>query len=360
MLVNERLRPLIPTDLHDLSHHVLVWYEDAARDLPWRIGPAARRAGQRPDPYRIWLSEIMLQQTTIPHGTRYFLVFTQRWPTVADLAAASDEDVMAAWAGLGYYARARNLLKCARVVAERGGFPETSAELIKLPGIGPYTAGAIASIAFGEQAAAVDGNVERVMSRLLADGRDWAEVKARVRDVMPTLVPEDRPGEFAEAMMDLGATICTPKSPNCLICPVSKMCAARAEGDPARYPLKQKKAPKPKRRGAVLIAEADGNVAVVRRPEKGLLGGMLALPSTEWGEGAPDSEALLKQYGAKGAEKIGEVRHVFTHFELTLDVYRGGAVMGDGDWRLPADVDGLPSVFAKAFRLAHPLNAQKR
>lgn len=322
--------------------------------MPWRVGPAARRAGQRPDPYKVWLSEIMLQQTTIPHGTRYFLAFTKRWPTVEDLAAATDADVMSAWAGLGYYARARNLLKCARTVVERGGFPENSTELIKLPGIGPYTAGAIAAIAFGERAAAVDGNVERVMARLLADGRDFADVKARVRDVVPELVPEDRPGEFAEAMMDLGATVCTPKSPNCLICPVSKLCAARAEGDPARYPVKTKKAPKPKRRGAVLIAERGGKVALLRRPDKGLLGGMLALPTTEWADCDPASTALLKQFGASNAERIGEVRHVFTHFELKLEVWRGSASGGQAEWLKPGDVDGLPSVFAKAFRLAYP------
>ncbi|MEL6569690.1 MAG: A/G-specific adenine glycosylase, partial [Pseudomonadota bacterium] len=344
--------------LSALPGELLVWFEAHARELPWRISPARRATGERPDPYRIWLSEIMLQQTTIAHATRYWLDFTRRWPTVEALASAEDEAVMAAWAGLGYYARARNLLKCARAVAASGGaFPQDRAELQKLPGIGPYTSGAIAAIAFDQRAAAVDGNVDRVFSRVLALKGEWAEEKERIKAEVEALVPGDRPGEFAEALMDLGATVCTPKSPNCLICPISSLCAARAEGEPERYPIKPKKTAKPKRYGHVLLLEQGGRILLVRRPEKGLLGGMLALPTDAWSEGGGDATALAQAHGVAAAslEALGEVRHVFTHFELTLQVWRGrGGDAGEGDWRAPRDVEGLPSVFAKAFRLAYP------
>ncbi len=339
-------------ELNRLPQLLLDWYGRHARDLPWRMGPAARAAGGRPDPYRVWLCEIMLQQTTIPHGTPYFLEFTRRWPTVEALAAAKDEEVMSAWAGLGYYARARNLLKCAREVAARGGFPETEAELRKLPGVGPYTAGAIAAIAFGAPAAAVDGNVDRVFARLLALKGAWKEEKKVIAARVRALVPEDRPGEFAEALMDLGATVCTPTKPNCLICPVSGLCAARAEGAPERYPVKPAKKAQPVRYGTAFVLVAGGDVLLVRRPETGLLGGMLALPTDEWTEGRhPDSPPPAKA----AWDEVGEVRHVFTHFALRLRVMRADVKRkpkAEGQW-VPADeVDGLPSVFAKAFRLA--------
>ena len=342
--------------LTSLPDRLLAWYDDAARDLPWRVGPAARARGERPDPYRVWLSEIMLQQTTIAHATRYFEEFTRRWPTVDALAAAPDEEVMHAWAGLGYYARARNLLKCAREVSERGGFPQTSSQLLSLPGIGPYTSGAVAAIAFGERAAAVDGNVERVMARILAADGDWNEVKTRIRETVAELVPDERPGEFAEALMDLGATVCTPKSPNCLLCPLSELCRARAEGTPARYPIKPKRTAKPVRKGAALVLVKGDDVKLVRRPPRGLLGGMLALPTTEWREAAePDAESLAAEHGATpgSLNELGEVRHVFTHFELHLSVWRAdAATLSSGDWAPLADADGLPSVFAKALALA--------
>ena len=242
----------------DLSGQLLAWYEQAARDLPWRVGPGARARGVKADPYRVWLAEIMLQQTTVPHATRYYLAFTERWPTIEDLAGAKDEDVMAAWAGLGYYARARNLLKCAREVAALGVWPTTAEGLQKLPGIGPYTAGAIAALAFGRRAAAVDGNVDRVFARLMALKGEWKSEKARLKHVVEDLVPADRPAEFAEALMDLGATICIPKSPNCLLCPLRSMCAAHAEGTPGRYPIKPKNAAKPSRGRARLCLAWDG------------------------------------------------------------------------------------------------------
>ena len=338
-------------NLAALPDALLAWYTTAARDLPWRIGPGARAKGERPEPYRVWLAEIMLQQTTIAHGTRYFLEFTRRWPSVEALAAAADEEVMAAWAGLGYYARARNLLKCAREVAHRGGFPETAAELITLPGIGPYTAGAIAALAFGEPVAAVDGNVERVFARLLALDQPLKAAKPQIRQTVSALVPSDRPAEFAEGLMDLGATVCTPKRPNCLICPLSDMCTARAAGKAEDYPVKAKKTPKPHRTGHVFLLLHKGQLFLERRPDKGLLGGMLGLPGSEW----TDGEAGPRKGAPASADwqTCGEVHHVFTHFSLTLQVWQG-ALTGKppkGEWMQISDIHGLPSVFAKAFKL---------
>lgn len=333
----------------DLSGQLLDWYAKSARDLPWRIGPGARAEGVKPDPYRVWLAEIMLQQTTVPHATRYYLAFTKRWPTVADLAAAEDEDVMAAWAGLGYYARARNLLKCARVVAALGVWPDTAADLRKLPGIGPYTAGAVAALAFGRQAAAVDGNVDRVFARLMALKGEWKQEKERLKAVVEGLVPADRPAEFAEALMDLGATICTPKSPNCLICPLRSMCAAQREGEPARYPIKPKKTPKPTRQGHVYVLLDDNQMVLTeRRPDKGLLGGMMGLPTSDWTSEFPSAEFPSEA----SWEEVGEVRHVFTHFSLTLKVWRAKAIREGSSVSVERASESLPSVFAKALKLA--------
>lgn len=335
-------------DLNGLAPALLDWFDRHGRDLPWRLA-----LGERRDPYRVWLAEIMLQQTTIPHGTPYFLAFTKRWPTVEALAAAKDEDVMTAWAGLGYYARARNLLKCAREIAERGSWPETAAELKKLPGIGPYTAGAIAAIAFNQPAAAVDGNVDRVFARLLALKGEWAAEKKRLHAEVERLVPEDRPGDFAEALMDLGAAVCTPTRPNCLICPISGFCRARAEGKPERYPIKPVKKAKPIRHGTAYVAVHQGEVLLQRRPDKGLLGGMLGLPTSDWVEGEPaDPPPPFKG----NWDEIGDVRHVFTHFDLRLRVLKADLprrpAKAEGQWVVAKDVEGLPSVFAKAFRLA--------
>lgn len=344
------MTPAKHRDLNSLPGKLLAWYERHARELPWRIGPSERAKGVRPDPYRVWLCEIMMQQTTIPHGTPYFHAFLERWPTIEALAAAADEDVMSAWAGLGYYARARNLLKCAREVAGWGGFPETAPELRKLPGIGPYTAGAIAAIAFNQPAAAVDGNVDRVFARLLALKGNWADEKKVIAETVLSLVPQDRPGEFAEALMDLGATVCTPTKPNCLTCPISSICVARSEGQPEIYPVKPPKTERPTRFGIVHVLVSEGKVRLVRRPDKGLLGGMLALPTGEWVEGDfPPTPAP-----AKGKwEEVGEVRHVFTHFSLRLKVLKAQVPLTDNDIWIPiSDVEGLPSVFAKAFRLA--------
>ncbi|MFN4023621.1 MAG: A/G-specific adenine glycosylase [Hyphomonas sp.] len=335
------------SDFRELPGRLLAWFDRNARQLPWRAP-----IGKPRDPYRVWLAEIMLQQTTVPHAAPYFEAFTRRWPTVEALAAAPDEDVMAAWAGLGYYARARNLLKCAREVAAQGGFPETQARLRELPGIGPYTAGAIAAIAFGERAAAVDGNVDRVFARLLALKQDWPAAKRQIAAEVAALVPAERPGDFAEALMDLGATICTPAAPACVLCPLTDFCAARAEGAPDAYPVKPPKTAKPVRYGHAWVLMKAGQVWLVRRPPQGLLGGMAALPSGEWQEGGwPEPDPPLEA----DWREIGEVGHVFTHFALKLRVWQADtrrAPVAAGDWVKTNGETGLPTVFAKALALA--------
>jgi A/G-specific adenine glycosylase len=312
----------------DASEALLCWYAVDKRRLPWRA-----EGGARPDPYRVWLSEVMLQQTSVTAVKPYFAAFTTRWPNVEALAAADDGEVMAAWAGLGYYARARNLLACARAVAsEHGGkFPDDEARLRALPGIGAYTAAALAAIAFGKRAVAVDGNVERVVARLFA-----VSDKRQIHALAETLVPAEGAGDFAQAMMDLGSAICTPRNPACGRCPVRRWCAAYGEGDPARYPVKAPKAARPRREGVAYWLEHDGNVLLVRRPAKGLLGGMLALPEAE---PAP-----------AGWQEAGAVDHVFTHFALTMRLLCAEAEMRpEGIW-WPAErigEAGLPTLFAK-------------
>lgn len=293
---------------------LLDWYDAHARVLPWRVPP---QSGLSADPYRIWLSEIMLQQTTVAAVKAYFERFTALWPTVADLAAAQDADVMGEWAGLGYYARARNLLKCARiVVADHGGqFPRTEAELLTLPGIGPYTAAAVASIAFQEAAPVMDGNIERVMARLFAVEDPLPACKPVLKAYATRLTPSKRPGDHAQALMDLGATICTPKSPACGICPVMEACTARKQGIAADLPKKTPKKPKPTRLGYVYVARrADGAILLETRAEKGLLGGMLAFPTSDWS----DAPLEAPPFAADWRDLDVEVRHTFTHFHLRL------------------------------------------
>lgn len=332
------------TDAPAVRAALLDWYDAHGRTLAWRVGPGA----SRPDPYRVWLSEVMLQQTTTAHATPYFLAFTQRWPTVDDLAAAADSDVMAAWAGLGYYARARNLLACARAVSgEHGGvFPNTEAGLLALPGVGAYTAAAVAAIAFGRPANVVDGNVERVMARLFAVETPLPAARPELKRLAGSLVGDERPGDWAQALMDLGATVCRPGQPLCERCPLTAWCAGFQAGRPERYPLKSPKVQRPRRRGvAWVLRDARGRVALVRRPDKGLLGGMLGLPTSEWSsatiEGPPPAPADWRDAGA--------VEHVFTHFSLTLDV-RSGEGGGDFVWT-PVDeaLAALPTVFRKAL-----------
>ncbi len=292
------------------------------------------------DPYRVWLSEIMLQQTTVATVKPYFEAFTKRWPNIEALAAALDSDVMTAWAGLGYYARARNLLACARAV--EGRFPDTEAELRKLPGIGQYTAAAIASIAFNQRAVVVDGNVERVVSRLFNVETPLPTAKPELYRLTDSITPDAHPGDFAQAMMDLGATICTSRSPKCLICPIQSLCKAE---DPGTLPRKLPKTAKPIRTGIAIWHEQDGQVWLVRRPDKGLLGGMRALPGGGWdGTDCPET-----------GQSIGSVMHGFTHFHLTLAVHKSSCTtqLGGEWWPIDAiEQAGLPTVFAKAAWLA--------
>jgi A/G-specific adenine glycosylase len=322
---------------------LLKWYDRHGRDLPWRV-----RAGT-PDPYRIWLSEIMLQQTTVAAVAPYFARFLDRWPTVEALAAAPRDDVLGAWAGLGYYSRARNLHAAAgQMVTE--GMPATEAGWRTLPGVGPYTAAAVAAIAFDQPANVVDGNVERVIARLRAVETPLPDAKPELRDLAGALVTAERPGDWAQALMDLGATICTPRSPKCEACPWGDVCAAYASGAPETYPRRVAKAARPRRYGAAFRIERDGEFWLVRQPDKGLLGGMAALPTTEWrAKKWTRAEALKHAPTAGDWKKIGGVEHVFTHFALMLDVYVGQAAPeNDGWW---GDASALPTVFKKAARV---------
>ncbi|GAA0199579.1 A/G-specific adenine glycosylase [Actinomadura yumaensis] len=337
----------VSPDIALIRARLLDWYDRHARSLAWRAPPGT---SQRPDPYRIWLSEVMLQQTTTSHATPYFQTFTSRWPTVSDLAAAQDAEVMAAWAGLGYYARARNLLACARAVAgEHGGvFPDTEAGLSALPGVGAYTAAAVAAIAFDRPANVVDGNVERVMARLFAVETPVPQARPELRRLAGLFINDQRPGDWAQALMDLGATVCRPKSPLCGTCPIADYCSGRVTGEPERYPFKTKKADRPQRKGvAWVLFDDQGRVAVETRPERGLLGGMLGLPTSDWTTGEPLTPPPIDA----DWRDVGSVEHVFTHFSLTLTVMtaRGEARAG---WRwMPFEAAraALPTVFAKAL-----------
>ncbi|MBH5322120.1 A/G-specific adenine glycosylase [Aurantiacibacter sediminis] len=333
-----------------ISSRLFDWYNDHARDLPWRAPPG----GSRPDPYRVWLSEVMLQQTTVAAVAPYFAKFTDVWPTVEALAAAPEEDVMAAWAGLGYYSRARNLVKCARTVAEMGGFPQAEAELKKLPGLGDYTAAAVAAIAFGERAVVVDANVERVVARLFAIEEPLPAARKAIRSRADEITPDNRAGDFAQAMMDLGATICTARDARCLLCPLHTECEARKSGDPLRLPVKAPKKAKPSRTGTAFWIERDGKVWLVTREGKGMLGGMRALPDDGWSARADGSEDAPVPGAWKAA---GVVRHSFTHFDLELGIAQHAdadpSPAGEGEWWPIDKMDeaGLPTLFAKAARL---------
>ncbi len=351
-----------------MSDLLLAWYDRHHRDLPWRISPPMAARGMRPDPYRVWLSEVMLQQTTVQAVKAYFALFTSRWPTVGDLAGADTEDVMKSWAGLGYYARARNLKKCAEAVAfEHGGvFPDTEEGLKALPGIGDYTAAAIAAIAFNRKSAVLDGNVERVVSRLHAIETPLPAAKPEMRALVAAMTPEDRPGDFAQAMMDLGATICTPRRPACALCPFNATCRVLGHADPELYPRKTAKKEKPVRLGAAFVAQNEaGAVFLRKRGESGLLGGMTEVPGSAWTarvDGATDLSAA--PFAADWAA-CGTVTHVFTHFELRLSVYRsmvtGREKAGNGWWQPKETLDGeaLPTVMKKAIKQAIPDALQK-
>lgn len=331
-----------------IASRLLAHYDRHARTLPWRAAPGSNA----PDPYRVWLSEIMLQQTTVAAVRSYFDKFISRWPDVKTLANADDGELMAAWAGLGYYARARNLLACARVVErEHGGrFPASEMELLKLPGVGAYTAAAIAAIAFGERAVVVDANVERVVARLSAIDTPLPQGRTAIRAAADRITPQARAGDFAQAMMDLGATICTVRNPLCALCPLNGDCAGKA--DPAAYPVKAARKPRPDRKGYVWWLQDSDHVWLVRRPDKGLLGGMRALPTSNWVVSDPQ---YVPPVSGNWTRLIMPVSHIFTHFSLTVEVEwlqakRDCMAGRAGEWwpidRLEAA--GLPTLFGKA------------
>jgi A/G-specific adenine glycosylase len=310
-------------------------YVDNFRRLPWRSAPGE----VPPEPYRVWLSEVMLQQTSVAAVGPRFERFVARWPTVDALAAASEAEILSEWAGLGYYARARNLVACAREVAARGGFPETAEQLRKLPGIGAYTSGAIAAIAFGEKAAAVDTNIARVIARLHGLKQ---HARGQVERLVLELMPAHRPGDFVQAMMDLGATICRPHSPRCGECPLRRDCAAFASGTPEAFPQQRQRMARPHRHGVAYWIERDGRVWLVRRPARGLLGGMAALPGSEWSADPQPAPAAF-----------GTVRHVFTHFSLDLAILARPEPLGEGWWHAVDALGGagLPSLYRRAAEL---------
>jgi A/G-specific adenine glycosylase len=350
---------LLPPNAADL----LAWYDRHRRELPWRVTPDMRATGVINDPYHVWLSEVMLQQTTVAAVKAYFEKFVRLWPRVEDLAGADTEEVMKAWAGLGYYARARNLKACAEAVArDHGGrFPETSEALRMLPGIGDYTSAAIAAIAFDEAVPVMDGNVERVISRIFRVEEALPAAKPILRGHLATLTPRERPGDFAQAMMDLGATICTPKRPACALCPWRDNCRALAEGDPETYPVKAAKKAKPVRTGGAYVAiDPAGNVLLRKRPPEGLLGGMSEVPTTGWTSRVDGGDGPEHVPFAADWKPCGAVTHVFTHFELRLSVWRAAIdtrPAGDNGFWVPVtklDAEALPTVMKKAISAAIP------
>lgn len=348
-------KPALP-----FAQRLLDWYDRHHRDLPWRVSPPMRARGVVADPYHVWLSEVMLQQTTVTAVKPYFAKFLALWPKVTDLAEAPSETVMAAWAGLGYYARARNLKKCAEAVASLhdGRFPDTEAGLRNLPGIGDYTAAAVAAIAFDRPAAVMDGNVERVISRFFAIGEPLPGSKPAMKAKVVEVTPLERPGDFAQGMMDLGATVCTPKRPACALCPLKEDCLAlRLDGDPERFPVKAAKKEKPVRRAAAFVAlSPGGRIFLQRRPEKGLLGGTVGLPTSPWVDKAIERTHLV--FILNGDEVPVRVKHGFTHFDLELL----GITAGIQDSAIPAQQGyfwvgaeeaakiGIPTVFRKALK----------
>ncbi len=324
----------------NLRKSLLCWYDQNGRELPWRV-----RNG-RADPYRTWLSEVMLQQTTVAAVSGYFSRFLDRWPDVAALAAAPREELLAAWAGLGYYSRARNLHAAAQELAARG-FPSDEAGWRALPGVGAYTAAAIAAIALDQPSNVVDGNVERVMARLHATVTPLPAARAELRARAGALVTPERPGDWAQALMDLGATVCTPKAPKCGLCPWRETCAAYATGSPESYPRRAARGERPQRFGVVYRIERNGALWLVRRPDSGLLGGMAALPTTEWRSKKWTQAEAIKHAPAEGSwRRAGAISHIFTHFSLALDVYAAQLEPnGEGWW---GERSVLPTVFKKA------------
>jgi A/G-specific adenine glycosylase len=334
---------------------LLAWYDRHRRKLPWRA-----ENGEKPDPYHVWLSEIMLQQTTVKAVGPYYGRFLSRWPSIAELAAERLEEVLKLWAGLGYYARARNLHACARAVVQNHGgrFPQTETDLLTLPGIGAYTAAAIAAIAFGRKATPVDGNIERVMARLHAVEEPLPASKPAIRAHAASMTPDDRAGDFAQALMDLGATICTPKKPACSLCPWREPCVARKRGDQDTFPRKIPKAEGKLRRGAAfVVTRTDGALLARTRPDKGLLAKMTEVPTTDWTHHFDEAQALRHApIKAQWRRVPGVVNHIFTHFPLELTVYRARVPNStrapDGmRWIAADEIDGeaFPNVMRKVI-----------
>jgi A/G-specific adenine glycosylase len=345
-------------DFQSLRLSLLDWYDRHARDLPWRVLPKDREAGHVADPYRVWLSEIMLQQTTIATVTPYFERFLLAFPNVKALALAPIDDVLPRWAGLGYYARGRNLHKGAIEIVARGDFPKTRDDLATLPGVGPYTAAAIAAIAFDKACVPVDGNVERVLSRLLRIEAVLPQAKAVFRDAAKHFEDEYRPGDFAQALMDLGSTICKPKKPKCGDCPWHVSCLSTGRPDLETLPRKAPKKVKALLYSAAFVQISDAGILVARRPDKGLLGGMLEVPNTDWRSVALDQESALTLAPIAGLhwKKCNQVRHIFTHIDLRMDVYatfeQGRGERGENTQRLALeawDQAALPSLMMKVI-----------
>ena len=346
------------------TRDLLAWYDKNRRILPWRA-----LAGETADPYRVWLSEVMLQQTTVGAVAPYFQKFVKLWPKIADLAAASLDDVMRQWAGLGYYRRARSLHECAeKITTEYNGlFPESESKLLSLPGFGPYTAAAVMAIAFGQRANVVDGNVERVMARLFAVKTPLPKAKTELRALAAKLLPKSRYGDYAQALMDLGATICTPRRPKCDLCPWRRTCQAHAHGIEAQLPRRVKAKAKPVRRAiAFVLLDAHGRILLQKRPKDGLLGGMMEVPSSAWKESPMPTLAQAKKSApavATWSLLPGAVRHVFSHFELevVVAVARLGKTSNPekGLWvnSNKLDEEALPSVMRKIIR--HGLDGQR-
>lgn len=339
---------------------LLAWYDAHRRELPWRA-----RSGEAQDPYRIWLSEIMLQQTTVATVKERYAAFLTRWPAIEDLARAPVDDVLAQWAGLGYYARARNLHACARAVVDSaGGFPRDEAALRRLPGVGPYTAAAIAAIAFDQPCVAVDGNVERVIARLHAMETPPRKIASLLREKAAALMSPARPGDSVQALMELGALVCAPRTPDCPACPLSPDCAARRLGAQSDYPAREVKAPKPKRRGAIFILQRGDEALLLRRPPRGLFGGMNAFPSTPLTQDIAAAEfSGFAPCAARWRALEEPVTHIFTHFALEATVFvahtRAKAAPSDCRWAARANLgkEGLPTLMRKAAAHAGLLDA---
>lgn len=353
------------------SDRLLAWYDRHARVLPWRVSPEDRAVGVIPDPYKVWMSEIMLQQTTVAAVISYFQTFTKVWPTVADLAAADREDILKEWAGLGYYSRARNLKACAdKVMIDfNGRFPETQAELKSLPGIGDYTSAAIAAIAFDEPATVVDGNVERVVTRLFAIDEPLPGAKPSIKAKATELTPQKRPGDYAQAMMDLGATICSPKRPACALCPLRENCISVKTGRQEDFPVKAPKKEKPIRYGSAFVAEReDGSILLRTREDKGLLGGMTEVPGSEWQVGSMPLNAMqCTPIDGKWEIRCGSIRHTFTHFHLEVDVFKHqfskAQTPPDHHWwseREAIPSEALPTVMKKIIECACPGSTKRK